>query len=348
MSEPWLSVVMPTYNAMDYLESALDSLVAQEGDDFEVVAVDDGSTDATRETLEAYTSRLPMRVVEREHRGNWPATANVGFSLAKGRYLSILHHDDTWCPSRIVHLKEWTSKWPEASLVLHPSWFIDAAGRRVGLLRCPLPRRKQCLQPREVLEHLLVQNFIAPPAPVFKRAAAMRVGNLDERLWHTPDWDLWLKLAGAGPTIFRPLPLTCYRVHPGSMTSVRTWRLDEVRRDYQTVTSRYLDAERLGAGRLRRVGPVARFSLELNLALIRVVTRRRVGWLRLAWGFLRLGPAGWRRLLRDSRVIERSVSRIRAGLLKAGRSQGPPRSRSESPSAAGAAEGSGGRLLEKR
>ena len=87
MEGPWLSVIMPTYNGDAYLESALQSLVVQTDQDFEVVVVDDGSTDTTLRIIRAYSNHLPMTLVERPHRGNWVANTNLGMSLAKGRYL---------------------------------------------------------------------------------------------------------------------------------------------------------------------------------------------------------------------------------------------------------------------
>ena len=65
---------------------------------------------------------------------------------------------------------------------------------------------------------LLVQNSIAMPAPIFDRQTYRNVGGLDESLWYTPDWDLWLKLAAAGPARYDPYPRTAFRIHGHSLT----------------------------------------------------------------------------------------------------------------------------------
>ncbi len=78
---PWLSVITATYNGAAYLEAALGSLAAQGERDFEVVAVDDGSTDATLDILKAFSRKLPMRIVARAHTGNWVANTR-SFKLA--------------------------------------------------------------------------------------------------------------------------------------------------------------------------------------------------------------------------------------------------------------------------
>src|SRR2546430_4101777 len=84
MSTPWLSVVMPTYNGDAFLAAALESIRAQQdGGDFEVIAVDDGSEDGTLATLDAYSSRLPLRIVRRPRTGNWVASSNHGLAVAR-------------------------------------------------------------------------------------------------------------------------------------------------------------------------------------------------------------------------------------------------------------------------
>jgi hypothetical protein len=317
MRHPWLSVIMPTYDGAAYLESALESLVAQEERDFEVVAVDDGSADATLQILNAYSDRLPMTIVEREHMGNWIANTNVGIRLANGTYLSMLHQDDLWCADRLAQLKRLTSDWPDASLLLHPSQFIDAAGKRVGLWRCPLPRRTTCLCSGELLKHLLVQDFVACSAPIFKAEAARRVGGMDETLWYAGDWDFWLKLARLGQTVYHPVPLTLCRVHSASQTCRRIHRTEDIADQYAAVLARHLAAWEEGHPTRDRTARIARFSCQVNVALMRFLGGHKACWLRLLGSFLRLGPAGWRRYFHDSRIVERTLCRLRAGLAPA-------------------------------
>jgi GT2 family glycosyltransferase len=250
MARPWLSVVMPTYNGAAYLVAALDSIAVQRDDDIEVIAVDDGSTDATRAVLEGYAGRLPLRIVARPRVGNWVANTNHGLDLARGEYVGFLHQDDCWLPGRLPALKRRLADAPDAVLVVHASWFIDAAGRRLGVWRCPLPATAVGLPPTTVIDRLLVQNFIAVPAAVFRRDAALRAGRLDESLWYTADWDWWLRLAAGGTTLYCPRPLTALRVHAASQTAVRTTWADELRRQLETVLERHLQGL---AGSTRRV-----------------------------------------------------------------------------------------------
>jgi GT2 family glycosyltransferase len=308
VSSPWLSVVMPTYNGAAYLPAALAGIAAQGDPDIEVIAVDDGSTDATLAVLEGYSGRLPLRIVARAHRGNWVANTNHGLYLARGEYVSFLHQDDRWLQGRLSVVKRWLTRAPDARLFAHATWFIDSAGQRLGVWRCPLPPGV-ALPPPAVVERLLVQNFIAVPAAVFRRDAALRAGPLDESLWYTADWDWWLRLAAGGTTVYCPRPLTALRVHAASQTVVRTTWAEELRRQLETVLDRHLPGSPQS-----ELGPrTARFAVEMNLALAALAHRQRPDWQRLGTALRAMGLAGWPRFLRDSRVIERVGARLRLG-----------------------------------
>jgi hypothetical protein len=316
MREPWLSVVMPVYNGSNYLESALRSVLDQ-GDEvgrIEVIAVDGGSSDLTPEILERYGTRLPLEVHHRPDLDNWVAKTNFGLERARARYVCFLHHDDRWLPLRLRTLRSLVATHPDVTLFLHPSRFIDPDGRRAGIWRCPLPEGVE-LPPRVMMERLLVQNFIAIPAPVFARGALQHVGGLDESLWYAADWDFWLKLASTGKSLYHSAELTDFRIHPQAQTIQRSVDQRDLRAQLETVLARHLDACPLfSPGKaLRRV---ARFSVEVNSSLAAAIHHQGGSAAHLLRGFLSLGPSGWHRYLRDSRIVERAVSRCRIGLAR--------------------------------
>jgi hypothetical protein len=315
MGRPWLSVLMPTYNGAAYVAAALDSIADQVGDDVEVIALDDGSTDETLALLRRYAERLPLRIVARGRIGSWVANTNHGLSLARGEYVCYLHQDDCWLPHRLATLKARARAHPTVALFLHASYFIDAAGQRLGAWRCPLPPHRM-LHPDRVLESLLVQNFIAIPAPLFRREVALQVGGMDERLWYTADWDFWLKLATAGETFYDPRPLACFRIHALSQTMRQSRDGGDFRRQHEAVLDRHLPAWLRGHADLRPVlAQVAEFSAEVNAALADSLHRRMPDWGNLLGLGFALGPAGWHRFLRDSRIVERVRARLQTCLL---------------------------------
>ena len=164
---------MPVYNGENYLRCALNSIFEQASKtDFEVIAVDDGSTDSSLSILEDFQQRLPLRIDRLSRVGNWVKVTNHALSVATGHYVCFLHQDDLWLEDRLLTVRNITSAWPTADLILQPTRFVDRRGRFVGLWRCPLPKDR-LLSSSRVLEQLTVQNFVAIVAPVFRREAAL-------------------------------------------------------------------------------------------------------------------------------------------------------------------------------
>ena len=309
-----LSVVMTAYNAHRYLSTALDSIVRQADEGVEVIAVDDGSTDDTREILEGYRTKLDLKVVARPHTGNWIASMNHGLRLARGDFVGFLHHDDFWLEGRVAAVREALAREPDTDLLLHPSWFVDEWGNRLGVWRCALPEGS-LLEPRRVVARLLVQNFIAVPAPLFRREAALKVGELNENLWHSADWDFWLRLAALGKTTYLARPLTAYRIHSTAVTWTGTDGAATYRWQMDAILTRHLRAWG-GRGPIgNTVGRVAHFSVEANIRLAAFAHGKPSRLMGLAARFFMLGPMGWYLYLRDSRILERVSARMRVGML---------------------------------
>jgi glycosyltransferase involved in cell wall biosynthesis len=309
--KPWLSVVMPTYNGAAHLPSALASVAAQADDGVEVIAVDDGSCDATLDILASFSNRLQLEIIRRPHVGNWVANTNVGLRGARGTWACILHQDDLWMPGRIDRLR--SARGAGASMILHAARYLDDSGSVIGTWRCPLPANR-LLEAEDVVAHLLVQNFIAMPSPTFLRTIALDLGGLDESLWYTADWDLWLKLAGAGRTVYFREALAGFRVHAQSQTVKRG--SVEVREQLARVIERYLPAWEAAHPQQRVVPQTVRFSMALNVALSGALHGQPLRWAHLVASFLSLGPSGWRRYFDDSRMHERLAARLIALYLR--------------------------------
>ena len=317
---PWLSVIIPTYNGAAYVAQALDSLVVQDEAGMEIIAIDDGSTDATLDTLQSYRGRLSLQVLERKHGGNWVARTNEAVRTSRGTHLSLLHQDDVWLPNRLAVLRPLLVRHPVAAMVVHAATFINAQGRKVGTWRCPLPTAPRILARQRVFQRLLVQNFIAAPAPLFRRAAAEAAGWLDESLWYLADWDLWLKLTGLGEVVYCPQPLASFRLHAASQTFVRSGEAEELKRQHAMVHSRHLAALSSDIGALRAITRAARFSADVNILLAGLWgcgnrTERTANIAAMMARLITLGRAAVWAYLRYSRIFERVSARLRAGIF---------------------------------
>ena len=157
-------------------------------------------------------------------------------------------------------------------------------------------------------EHLLVQNFIASPTPVFRRDAWSASGGLDESLWYTADWDIWLKLCAAGAVHYHPEITSGFRIHGGSLTMTGSGNGAELEQQMRTVLERYLPRLKSRSQDLERA---ARASIAVNLALAAAAGDPRGLWGALG-SVLRLRPAAMRRFLRDTRLLERVAPRVLA------------------------------------
>lgn len=313
---PWLSVIIPACDGEAYLPSALDSIEMQGPQSLECIVVDDGSVDTTLSILQAYQQRFTLVIEKRQRTGNWVRTTNVGLSRARGDYVCFLHQDDVWLGGRLSALRELTQRYPDAVLLLSPAYFINSHGSRLGVWRCPLRPIPHILGSGELLEPLIVQNFVAVPSPIFKREAALKVGGLDESLWYTADWDFWMGVGACGPSVYYDEPLAGFRIHAGSQTVMRSASPEDFRSQQATVMQAHLARLNLPGNKRDQLRRIADFSIDVNVSLAGSFHGRRIPALHLLRSLLRLGPVGAYRYFRDSRIWERVFARARARLVK--------------------------------
>jgi glycosyltransferase involved in cell wall biosynthesis len=186
-----VSVVLPVYNHEHYLEHALRSLFAQTHSDFEIIAVDDGSTDASLEILNRHAARLT--VIESCHEG--PAAArNRAIEAADSEFIAFMDADDLCSPERL----EWSLTKLEnerLDLVASASSFIDAKGEPLpGSWTCPSHAKSN------YWGSLLERNWIATPSVMVRSDVLRGAGLFDERFTRAEDYDLWLRI-GRGASV---------------------------------------------------------------------------------------------------------------------------------------------------
>jgi glycosyltransferase involved in cell wall biosynthesis len=313
MKQPWLSVIMPTYNGERFLSDALASVAAQADADIEIVAVDDGSTDATLAILRRWSRRLRMNRIELRHSGNWVASTCIGMAAAAGKYLCWLHQDDFWRPRRLLTLRRQISRHPDAALVAHPSWYSDANGNRIGYWRCPLGGREGLIDFRRAGGPLLVQCSIAACATVISADAVRIVGRPDTTLTYHADWEYWLRLASLGRTLYHPTPLSAFRIHAGSQTIARAAEADSRFAEARIIQRRYLPRFAAVGGDARRVAAIAPVAAEISHALNSLLNGQPTDVVGVVRRVAALGAVDGVQLLRDSRLLERCLARLKAG-----------------------------------
>lgn len=314
MNNPWLSVIIPTYNGKDYLKFTMESILSQGDDAIECIAIDDGSTDDTIEILNSYLDKLPIKIIQGDRKGNWVANTNYALSMATAKYICFLHQDDIWLRERLHTMKKLIDKYPDVNFFLHPSLFIDHVGNVLGKWNCPLPACPILIPPNMMIERLLIQNFISIPAPIFKREVAINLQGLDERLWYTADWDFWLKISTNGSTLYCPKPLSAFRVHSNSQTVMRSSYLMELQEQMEIVVERHWEQWQAPPYIRNKIKRIARFSIQVNTVLAGIFHGHKLNVLKLLSTFLGLGFRGCYQYLQCSRIWERVSARLRIKL----------------------------------
>lgn len=312
-TKPWLSVVIPTFNGALFIRQALRPVTAANDEGIECIVVDDGSTDGTRDIVDSYHDTLRLRVEEGPRIGNWAASTNAGVKVAEGDHVTFLHQDDEWIPGRVEVLKSLLRDVPDAALHLHAAKFLSATGRCLGDWTLPFPDHGGITTGRAFIERLLVQNFLCIGAPLFRRQDFLSLGGLDEELWYTADWDLWLRLASLGDVAYDSRPLIGFRVHGNSQTSTRSTDLAEFRRQLETVFEPHFSAWASSAakGVADSVRRASRASIELNVAMAALSHRSLPPLRPVAAAMASVGLGGARRVARDSRLHQRVGARLR-------------------------------------
>jgi glycosyltransferase involved in cell wall biosynthesis len=310
-------VVVPWWNRLEYARETIESMARQTDQDFECIIVDQGF-DSTLSLLEEYAGRFTFRILCAPEYPDWMSKTNTGFEAARGRYVCMLHTDDVWRPDRVARLRAAHARHPGAGFLMHAVRFIDPSSRTLGEWHAPLPPDR-LLGSADVIEHLIVQNFISCPAPVLRKDL---IGpGIDPSLWYTGDWELYLRVALATSTVYLDETLADFRLHTTSLTMQKSRSSADFRRQLDQILERFEAA--VPPARRQRLLRVARFSNAVNAAFAEGFHGRLRPLLGLVPHALRLGPADWRRYLNDSRIVERTSARFR--LLSTNRSGERPR-----------------------
>ena len=213
---PKVSVCIPTYNSKAYLAEAIESVLAQEFQDYELVISDNASTDGTAELCRLYTD---PRV--RYHRfdelvtqgGNW----NRCLSLARGEYVALLHADDVYHSAFLTERVRVLDEHPEVGLAFGAVQLIEADGQPAGI--SSRGDEPFVLPAPGFFAELLLGCVINPVSPVVRRACYEQVGSFNEvRVWGV-DWEMWLRLASRFGVAYSPRVVASYRLHGKSGTS---------------------------------------------------------------------------------------------------------------------------------
>ncbi len=211
--DPGVSVVMAVHNGAPYLREAVQSILDQTYPQFEVIIIDDASTDATPEIL-AQLNDCRIKVLRNPTRLGLAASLNRGIREARAPYIARMDADDLSLPERLMRQRQFLEEHPDHALVGSSYYQMDAQGRIVGLV--PVLTDNEALQ-----AGLLEQNWFGHGSVMVRRQALLEVGGYNERFTCAQDYDLWLRLAERHKIANLPEPLYCWRRTEGGISQAR-------------------------------------------------------------------------------------------------------------------------------
>jgi glycosyltransferase involved in cell wall biosynthesis len=219
MPSPLLSVVMPVYNSEDYLTLAVESILNQTFSDFEVIIIDDGSTDKTAEILDRYRDRRIIHLQNEKYLG-LARSLNRGLTNARGKFIARMDADDISLPRRFELQVRHAEAHPEIGLLGGWAELIDDNGKHLGVWRVPT-------SPALVKWANLFSDSLIHPSVIIRRSVIERVGFYSARALHAEDYDLWCRICFETEIANLPEVLIRHRVHSGSVSVQHSKRQEQ-------------------------------------------------------------------------------------------------------------------------
>jgi len=217
--EPLVSVIIPTYNRLDFLTGTITSVLKQTYKNIELIVVDDGSTDTTSKEI---PKRFPSVIyVKQPHRGV-SAARNLGIQLAKGNYIAFLDSDDLWLPKKLEREVSCLTANPG-----YPVCYTNEIWIRKGIRVNPKKRHKK--YGGWIYPYCLPLCIISPSSVILRREIFEMAGRFDESLPACEDYDLWLRVTARFPVYLIDDPLIIKHGGHDDQLSRAFWGMDRFR-----------------------------------------------------------------------------------------------------------------------
>jgi glycosyltransferase involved in cell wall biosynthesis len=213
--KPGVSITMPVLNGSRYIDRSLESIMAQTYQNFELIVVDDGSTDDTRQHIDRFASRADLRCIRHSRPAGITRSVNDGLRHSTRKYIAFLDHDDTWLPHFLETQVAYLDTHPDVGMVHADFQTIDADG---NILEDSVARCRQRTRPSgHVFPQLFMDSFVVGNSVLIRKEVFDRLGGFDESLrWG--DYHMWLRIARNYRIDYVPEVLTQYRQHATQST----------------------------------------------------------------------------------------------------------------------------------
>lgn len=255
MTEDLISVVIPTYNREKTIKRCIDSIMNQTYPVYEIIIVDDGSTDKTIDIVEKEYQDQRIKIIRQDHKGA-QAARNAGIRAAGGKYIAFLDSDDEWFPNKLELQTQELAKDEKAVVCggyLQADWrtYHSTDRRHVKKQSGKVIRKMTVMNGKSgnVYQAVLKQSFCVFSALLTSKSNLMEIGLLDENVPSFQEWDTAIRLAKNHPMVYIRKPLFIYHLHAGETIS-KNMRKDIDGRAYILEKYKFEIINQLGASEL--------------------------------------------------------------------------------------------------
>lgn len=271
--KPTVSVIIPTYNREHLLPRAIKSVLEQTFSDFEIIVVDDASTDNTKKIIEDFQKK-DKRIKYIKHKKNKGESEarNTGIKNCRGKYIAFLDSDDRWLPLKLEEQLKHFKK-PNVKLVTCWAFIIDEHSNKKNIYKTPFYKKP--------LPKILEKNYIlsSPSSVIIKKEIIKDISFFDSRIKFGEDWDYWIKIIKKGYNFFVVRkPLLEYFFHQIGANNLLSFK--KKAEDFLIILENhrevFLNNPKIYARHLRSIGHLFCFAKEMNRA-------RKFFWLSF-WG----------------------------------------------------------------
>lgn len=246
MKSPTVSVIMSTYNHADYVEQAIDSVLSQQGIDFEFLIADDGSVDHTREVVASVHDKRITFLPNEINRGACVATNDL-IQRASGEFIALINSDDYWIDDyKLTRQVQLMRENPTVGAYFGRAQFVDKDNRTISKMALPFGKifDQENRSQGGWLRHFFDQgNCICHPTMLIRKTCYDQVGMYNNRLRQLPDLDMWVRLVKQHGIYISDYDLINFRIMPGENASSQN-----ATNSIRTINEHYLIAEKFFNG----------------------------------------------------------------------------------------------------
>jgi len=207
---PEVSIIIPVYNAEKFIKKTIESVLSQTYKDYEIIIVDDGSTDNSKKILDEFKDKV--RYFKQANSGVSSAR-NRAIKEAKGEYIALLDQDDLWYSEKLKKQINFIKKNPNAGMVYSDCYYIDDKDKVISRVF-----ENQKFYCGKIFENLVIENFIPIPTVLIKKEVLNKTGLFVENYSHAEEYDLFLRISKDYEVGFMNEALAGYRVHDTNLS----------------------------------------------------------------------------------------------------------------------------------